>query len=430
MSIYPVISFFGLFLFVVIGWLFSNNRRIINWRVIGWGLGLQIALGFFVFKVPAGTRLFLWVNSIVLAVVDASAAGTKFLFGSLALPPGTEGSHGFILAVQSLPTIIFFSALMSILYYWRIMPLVIRMFAGIFTRLMRISGAEALCTASNIFVGVESAFTVRPHLPAMTKSELCTVLTAGMATVASSVMAMYVFMLREQFPYIAGHLVSASMMSAPAAIVMSKVLFPETEAPKTLGIAIRPQYDKESNLFEAIINGAQAGVRAVVGIAALLLAVIGLVALLDLCLGAAGARINGMLGTGIEWSLRGLLGYVFYPFSFIMGVPSADALAVAKMVGARIVATEVASYQDLASAMSLAAISPRSAVITAYALCGFAHFASMAIFIGGFGALAPGRTRDLSSLGFRALVAATLTCLMTACVAGVFYSDQTVLMQP
>ena len=427
MSIYNLISFIGIGVFIFLGWLMSSNHRVVNWRVIGWGLGLQFCFGLLVFKIPAGTAFFLTINDVVVKIVEASAAGAKFLFGPLALPPGTEGSPGFILAFQSLPAVIFFSALMSLLYYWRIMPLLIRLFSWVFTRLMKVSGAESLCVASNIFVGVESAFTIRPHLAGMTKSELCTVLTAGMSTVASSVMALYVFMLRDQIPTIAGHLVSASILSAPAAIVMSKIICPETGAPATLGIAVRPEYKRESNLFEAIINGANAGVRAVVGIAALLCAVLGLVALIDVIITAAGGWLNTLVGVHIDWTLKGLLGYLFYPLTFIMGVPASDAITVAGIVGERLVVTEVAGYRDLAEALSNAVIMPRSGIITAYALCGFAHFASMAIFIGGFGALAPGRVRDLSLIGIRALAAATLACMITACIAGVFYADQALL---
>jgi concentrative nucleoside transporter, CNT family len=421
------ISFTGIFVLIFIGWVLSNNRKRMNWRVIGWGVGLQLAFGLFVFRVPAGTGFFIWVNDAVVKVVDAASAGTKFLFGPLALPPGAEGSPGFILAFQSLPAIIFFSALMSLLFYWRILPLLIRAFAAVFTRLMRISGAEALCASGSMFVGVESAFTIRPHLAEMTRSELCTLLTAGMASVASNVLALYVFVLKAHFPAIAGHLVSASILSVPAAILMSKVMFPETEAPKTLGVSIRPHYDRDPNLFMAIINGANAGVRVVVGIAALLLAVLGLIALVDMVTGALGGKINALLSLHVDWSLKGLLGYLFYPFSFVIGVSPSDAAVVARIVGERAVATEVAGYNDLAAALARHAVSPRSAVITAYALCGFAHFASMAIFVGGYGALVPSRLRDLSKVGLRALAAATLACLMTACIAGMFFTDQSVL---
>jgi concentrative nucleoside transporter, CNT family len=427
MTIYNFISFSGIFALIFIGWALSNNRKVMNWRVIGWGVGLQVLFGLFIFKVPAGTRILLIINDLAVKVVDASAAGTSFLFGPLAIPPGTSGSPGFILAVQSLPTIIFFSALMSLLFYWKILPLFIRAFAAVFTRLMRISGAEALCASGSMFVGVESAFTIRPHLAEMTRSELCTLLTAGMASVASNVLALYVFMLKAQFPTIAGHLVSASVLSVPAAILMSKVMFPETETPKTLGVSIHPHYERESNLFEAIINGANAGVKVVVGIAALLLAVLGLIALVDMGSVFAGGKINALLGAHIDWSLKGLLGYLFYPLSFVMGVPAHDAVVVARIVGERAVATEVAGYRDLAAALACGAVSPRSAVITAYALCGFAHFASMAIFVGGYGALVPSRMRDLSRVGLRALAAATLACLMTACIAGMFFSEGSLL---
>ena len=422
------ISLFGVFVFVGIAWVFSTNRRKLNWHAILWGIGLQLAFGFFVFQVPAGTQLFLLLNDLVLKVIEASSAGTRFLFGPLALPPGVEGSPGFILAFQALPTIVFFSALLSLLYFVNIMPWVIRLFARIFTKLMRISGAESLCAASNLFVGVESALTIRPHLPEMTRSELCTVLTAGMATIASNVLAFYVFILKPQFPTIAGHLISATILSAPAAIVISKVIVPEEEVPRTLGLSVQPHYVRESNLFEAIITGANAGVRVIVGVAALLLAVLGLIALLDMLLGAAGEKLNTLMGTSVDWTLKGLLGYLFYPLTLMMGVPLNDAGAVAKIVGERTVATEVAGYQDLALAISKGTLAdPRSIVITTYALCGFAHFASMAIFVGGTVALAPERTRALSEVAIRSLIAATLACLMTACVAGVFCTGESIL---
>jgi CNT family concentrative nucleoside transporter len=318
---------------------------------------------------------------------------------------------------------------MSLLYFVGVMPLLVRAFARVFTALMRVSGAESLCTASNIFVGIESALTIKPHLAAMTRSELCTVLTAGMATVASNVMAVYVFSLKAEFPAIAGHLISASILSAPAALVMSKLLLPETETPQTLGRSVAPYYEKDSTLYEAVIRGANDGVRLIVGIVALLIAVLGLVALLDLVLTGLGTRLNGLAGIHVDWSLRGLLGWVFYPFVLLTGVPPSDAVAVARIVGERAIVTEVVAYQDLAAAIQNGGLSdPRSIVITTYALCGFAHLASMAIFVGGISALVPGQTRTLARLGLRALVAATLACLMTAAVAGAFYSGESVLM--
>lgn len=426
---YNLISFSGIFVLIFLAWLFSANKRNMNWTVIFSGVGLQLFFAIFVFKIPAGTKLFLLLNDLVVKLIDASSAGTKFVFGSLALPPGVEGSHGFILAFQSLPAIIFFSALISMLYYFNIMPFIIKVFAGIFSRLMKISGAEALCSASNIFVGVEAAFTVKPHISDMTRSELCTMLTAGMATVSSNVLALYVFTLGSQFPTIAGHLISASILSAPAAIVMSKVLLPETLTPKTLGVSIKPHYEKSSNVFEAIISGAQDGVKVIVGVGALLVAVLGIVELLNVLISFSGGWINSWSGFRIDWTFKGLLGYLFYPVSLILGVPPGDAFEVAKIIGERTVVTEVTGYQDLAAAISSNSITePRSVLITAYALCGFAHFASMAIFVGGISALCPEKTRVLSQIGLRSLFAATLACLMTACVAGTFFNNASILM--
>lgn len=270
--------------------------------------------------------------------------------------------------------------------------------------------------------------TVLPHLGAMTRSELCTILAAGMATTASNVLALYVFLLQRQFPAIAGHLVSASILSAVSAVVLSKLILPETESPRTLGVDVIPHYEKESSLIEAIIKGANEGTKMIVGIVALLLAFLGIVALADLLLTGVGGRINEVTGLPIDWSLKGLLGYLFYPLTLAIGVPPDDAVAVSRLIGERAVLTEVKAYQDLSAALAANVLhSPRSAVIAAYALCGFAHVASLAIFVGGTAALIPGRTRDLSDIGPRALVAATLACLMTAAVAGTFYTGSSLL---
>lgn len=429
-----LISFFGIFVLMAFAWLLSTDRKVINWRVVFWGTALQLLFAFFIFAVPAGAKFFLVINDAVDKVLDSATAGTKFLFGRLALPPGAknemgEESLGFVLAFQALPTIVFFSSLMGVLYYIGIMPWFIRIFSKTFSKLMRISGAESLSTAANIFVGVESATVIRPHLATMTNSELCTVLTAGMATIASSMMALYVFMLQAQFPTIAGHLVSASILGAPAAIVMSKLLVPETGKPDTLGIDISPQYERESTVMESIINGAEAGFKLVIGIVTLLLALLGITALLDFLVSGVGAQINSLIGAHIDWSLRGLLGYVFYPFTLIIGVPPSDAAGIARLIGERTLLTEVKSYQDLAAMLAAHSIqNPRSALIAAYALCGFAHIPSVAIFVGGTAALAPSRTRDLSRIGFRALLAATLACLMIAAVAGTFYTQGSILL--
>ncbi|MBN2138994.1 MAG: hypothetical protein JW720_14390 [Sedimentisphaerales bacterium] len=427
MDVHNLVSFAGMFILLGVGWVFSADRMRMNWRVIGWGIALQLLIGVFVFVLPVGADVFGVVNDVVVQILDSASAGAKFVFGRLALGPGQvnedgETSIGFMLAFQAFPTIIFFSALIAILYYFRIMPLVIRGFAYVFTRLMRISGAESLVAASNIFVGIESTLTVKPYLGRMTQSELCTVLTAGMATVASNVLALYVFSLQEQFPTIAGHLVSASLLSAPAAVVMSKIILPESGEPVTLGVHVRPFYERENSLFEAVITGANAGVKMIVGIAALLIAVLGLVSLLDLAVGGVGGWISSVFGIECQWSLKAIFGYIFYPVTLILGVPISDAPEVSRIIGERVIVTEVVSYRDLATVMKAGGLEyDRSAVVTTYALCGFAHVASMAIFVGGVCGLAPERTRDVGRVAIRALVAATLACLMTACVAGAFY---------
>ena len=433
MALYNGVSFAGIFILMFIAWaisrVFFKSRQSPNWHLIGWGLGLQAVFALFIFVVPAGVTFFQAVNDMAVQVLSTAGEGAKFVFGSLAAPPGTPGSLGFILAFQAFPTIIFFSSLVAILYYYNVLPLIIQQFARLFTRLMRISGAEALCAASNIFVGVESAFTVKPHIEGMTRSELCTILTAGMATVASNVLAFYVFTLHSSFPSIAGHLISASFLSAPAALVMSKLLFPETGTPKTLGRAVEIHYEKEASLFEAIINSATAGLKVVFSIVALLIAVLGLVALLDMVLGGVGAHLNPWMNLSVDWSLKGLLGYLFYPLTLIIGIPIEDAGVISKIIGERLILTEVTAYQDLSAAIAAGSlIHPRSAVITAYALCGFAHVASMAIFVGGVTALAPSRTADISKVAFKALIAATLACLLTACIAGTFYNNTSLLL--
>ncbi|MFQ5911129.1 MAG: nucleoside transporter C-terminal domain-containing protein [Thermoplasmata archaeon] len=304
------------------------------------------------------------------------------------------------------------------------MQKVIRAFSYIFTKLMRTSGAESLCASSNIAVGIESVFTIRPYIKEMTMSELCTILTAGMATIASTVLAIYVSFLSHTFPSIAGHLVSASILSAPAAIIMSKLLYPEEEEPKTLGQVVAVYYEGPSTWMESIIKGSMEGVKLLVGIVALLLAFLGLLTMVDWLVSTLASWIGELASIQVEVSLEKVLGLGFYPFTLLMGVPAEDAMRVAMLLGERPIVTELVSYQHLAQSIDSGALTnPRSIVITTYALCGFAHIASLAIFIGGLTALVPQRARDLARLGFRALFAANLACLMTGAVAGVFLTS-------
>jgi CNT family concentrative nucleoside transporter len=366
----------------------------------------------------------LWLNATVLKVLGYADAGTNMILGPLAsgqFYPGQKRPY-FILATQTLPKVIFFSALVGLLYYVGIMRWIVGLFARVFTKLMKISGAEALSVSSNIFVGIESAFLVRPYYATMTRSELCTVLAGCMATVASTVLALYVDALKGPFPSIAGHLISASLLSAPAVLVVAKLSLPETERPDTLGKVTQGEYTPADNWIDAIVRNAMDGVKLAVGIAAMLIAFKGLVAMTDGFLGWIGTSISYP-----ELSLKNILGAMFTPFVWLMGVPSGDISQVAQLLGTRMVETEVPSYFGLGAMMQSGAISPRGAVIASYSLCGFAHLPSIAIFVGGISALVPSRSKDLSALAFRALFIATLACMMTGAAAGVFYTGPHIL---
>lgn len=416
----------GLLVFAGIAWLLSDNRRKVSWKTVLWGLALQLGIGLLIFRLPASHRVFLWLNDGVLALLDASKAGTQFLFGPLAASPGEPGSVGFILLFQVLPVAIFFAAFTAALYHLRVLQWLVYLFARVFHRTLKISGAESLCGAANIFVGVESALVVRPYLDKMTRSELLTVLTTGMGTVASSTLGIYVAFLTGVFPQIAGHLLSASVLAIPAAIVVTKLLVPETETPETLsGVPPEDEATRSRNLMSAIVQGAMDGLKLAAGISALLIAVLGLVALGDKALGLA----SSLIGLGEPLSLVRILTWCFYPCAFLLGLHPADVPLAARLLGERVILTEVVSYKDLAELISSGQLAdPRTAVVLSYALCGFAHVASVAIFVGGTAALAPKRRDDLASLGWRALLAATLATLMTGCVAGILSTGEGVLL--
>jgi concentrative nucleoside transporter, CNT family len=420
-----VVSAMGFFVLTGVAWLCSENRRAISWRTVAWGLGLQLLIGLLVFRFPGSRRLFLGLNDAVLALLDSAKSGTRFLFGPLAAEPGEAGSIGFILAFQVLPVVIFFSAFTAALYHLRMLQPLVRGFARIFHRTLGISGAEALYGASQIFVGIESALMVRPYLERMTKSEFLMLLTTGMCNVASSTLGLYVAFLKGIFPLIAGHLLSASVLSIPAGVVMAKMFVPETQRPETL--ADIPPDDpalRTSNLMAAISAGATDGLKLAAGIGTLLIAMLGVVALID-----------GLLLLPSTWlslaqplTLATLLSWVFYPVTALLGIPLADVPTAARLLGERVILTEVVAYQDLARLAAAGNfVEPRTVVILSYALCGFAHVASVAIFVGGMAALIPSRRDELAGLGLRALLAATLATLMTGCVAGIFTTGEGVL---
>lgn len=412
-----LIALLGIAAVVGTAMAFSYDRRSIRWRTAGAALGLELLMGAIVFLTPGKDIVLDGLNRSVLAVLDCAGEGVAFVFGWLATPP--EGKYS--LAVQAFPTIIFFAALISLLYHVGFLQRVIRLLARLFNRLFGISGAEALAAASNIFVGIESALAVRPYLDRMTRSELFLVLTVGMATIASSVLGLYVLALKGVFPQIAVHLMSATAMSAPAAVCMAKLMCPETDDPLTLGQVVDPEVQPASNAMESILNGANEGVRMVLGIVAALIAFVGIVALVNLILTTAGSVPNNLLGVKMDWTLQGLLGYVFYPYVVLLGVPLDDAFTVARLIGDRLVLTEVGAYFGMAEMLKSNALDPRSVLVTSYVLCGFAHVASLAIFVGGTATLSPKQAPLLSRIGLRALVAANLACLLTGATASLFY---------
>ena len=466
-----LLSFVGIFALCGIAWLGSENRRIIPWKVIIWGIGLQLVLGLLVFSFP-GTRTFIQVLSDgVNAILDATETGARFIFGSLLVPepnrvPGpilagrwiaravtpayvpVAGDRlspdslnlGYVFAFRALPSVIFFSALMSLFYYLRLIQPIVNIFAKLFRRTMGLSGAEALSGATNIFVGIESALVVRPFLADMTRSELCAVLTACYGSIASTVLALYAQLLRPVFPNITGHLISASIMAIPACFVVSKLLVPETEIPKTLGGLPEESLEDanpETNAMESIITGAMDGVKLAIAIAALLIAVLGLVALVNLFFGnlASLAQSNNLfvrrLGLIFEVvTLQNIVGALFLPLTFLTGISLnwQELWQSSVLIGRRLLETEVPVYQQLAVLADKGAISDRALLIISYALCGFAHLPAVGIFVGGFVSLIPTRRKDLSELGWKALWAATLATLMIGCVAGVFASNNPTIL--
>jgi CNT family concentrative nucleoside transporter len=428
MTALNLISLAGLFALGAVAWAVGGLRRPIIWRpVVGSGL-LLLILGAIVFLVPQTRLLLVVVNDFVVALLGASRAGAQFLFGPLALNPGEqtaagEPSVGFILAAQVLPAVVFFAALMEACYHLGLIQPVIRAFARLFKRTLQLSGVEALAGSSNIFVGIEAALTIRPYLAAMTRSELLTLLTCSMATVASTTMALYVFFLQGSFPQIAGHLVSASILSIPAAVLVSKLILPESETPQTLG-TLPPLENAQphGNTFAALSAGAWDGLKLAAGIATLLIAVLGVVAMLDLAL----AKLTAPLAAFLDGPLNvaRLLGWLFTPLVWLMGMDPADLTAAAQLLGQRAILTEVVAYQQLGTMAAAHAVTPRTLLILSYTLCGFAHVASMGIFVGGIAVLVPSRRDDLTALAFRALAGATLATLMTGAVAGLYYHGQ------
>ena len=427
MSLLNLISLVGLIVFGFTAWVLGGFRRPVAWStVLGSGL-LMLALGSLIFLFPPTRSALAGLNDLVVAVLGASRAGAIFLFGPLGLNPGEtvptgETSIGLILAVQVFPAVIFFSSLMAVLYHLGLIQPVVLAFARLFKRSLKLSGAESLAASLNIFFGIESAIAVRPYLEGMTRSELLTLLTCCMCTVASTVLPVYVSFLENTFPQVAGHLMCASVLSVPAAAAVSKLMLPETGEPETLGsLPPMDRAGRSDNTFAALASGAWEGLKLVAGIAALLIAVLGVVALLNLILGKLASPLQGWL-RGDPLSLEGLFGWLFLPPAFLLGLDPADIRVAGQLLGKRVILTEVVAYQELGRLAAAHVVSQRGILVLTYALCGFTHVASLGIFVGGIAAMAPSRRNDLTALAFRALAAATLACLMTGAVAGLFYT--------
>lgn len=422
----------GLVVLIGIGYIFSTNKKKISWRLVGTGVFLQILFGTLVTKISFVAGIFEFLSRGFVRLLGFSNAGAQFLFGNLA-NAANNGGLGYIFAFQVLPTIIFFSTVSAGLYYLGILQRVVFAIAWVMSKGMRLSGAESLSAAGNIFLGqTEAPLLVRPFINNMTKSELMCLMTGGMATLAGGVLAAYVSFLGGADPVqqaaFAAHLLTASVMNAPAGIVLSKILVPETEYDK---INTNLDVNQEAlgvNIIDALSIGAADGLRLAANVGGMLLAFIAIIALLNyllLKIGTLGglneliaASTNGQF-TGL--SFQYLLGQIFRLFAFLIGIPWADSLQVGSLLGQKTAINEFVAYLDLAKMKEASSISPKSVVMATYALCGFSNFSSIAIQIGGIGSLAPGQQGNLSRLGLYALLGASIACLMTATVAGILY---------
>jgi CNT family concentrative nucleoside transporter len=420
----------GIATMIGIAFLMSANRKRINWRLIGMGLSVQLVLGVLILKTTAGRTVFEFAGRIVTGLLGFSREGARFIFGNLidnqipvGVPDGAAGldrTAGFVAETMSffafsvLPTIIFFSSLMTVLYYLGIMQRVVKGIAWVMQKTLGTSGAETLSAAGNIFMGqTEAPLLIKPFVNSMTRSELTTVMVGGFATVAGGVLAAYVGFLQGYFPSIAAHLLAASVMNMPAGIVISKILVPELDEPVTKGSLRVHVEKKETGVIDAAASGAGQGLQLALNVGAMLLAFVALVAMVDFGLGWFG----GLFGQP-QWSLQYLLGLALRPLVWLMGVPWQDAGTVGGLVGIKIGLNEFFAYIQFAGEMAGHALQPRSAVITTYALLGFANFSSIAIQIGGIGGLAPDRRHEIAGLGLRAMIGGNLAAFMSASLAG------------
>ena len=415
---------FGLAVLIGIVWLFSNNRRAIDWKLVATGITLQIAFAALVLLVPGGREVFDWLGHGFVKILEFVKAGSGFIFGSLM---DTE-KFGFIFAFQVLPTIIFFAALMGVMYHLGVMQFIVRMMALANTKVMRVSGAETTSVCASVFIGqTEAPLTVRPYIPKMTESELITMMIGGMAHIAGGVLAAYVGMLGggdpEQQAFYAKHLLAASIMAAPATLVVAKLLIPETGTPLTRGTVKMEVEKTSSNIIDAAAAGAGDGLKLALNIGAMLLAFIALIALINAPLTWFGDVTGLAAAIGKPTDLATIFGYLLAPIAWVIGVPWQDATTVGSLIGQKVVINEFVAYLQLAGIVNGqtpgVTLTDEGRLIATYALCGFANFSSIAIQIGGIGGLAPERRQDLARFGMRAVLGGSIATFMTATIAGV-----------
>ena len=397
----------GMIVIVGLAYLFSTDRKAIRLKTVAWGLGLQLALGLFVLRVEWGQWLFQKMGDGAKRLLDFSYAGSYFVFGDLG---SDHSSLGLIFAFQVLPTIIFIAAFFAVLYHIGVMQLIIRGAAWVMTVIMGASGAESLNVAASIFMGqTEAPLTIRPFLPKLTKSELMTVMTSGMAHISGGMMAAYIRVGGAD----AKHLLTAVIMTAPGTLLMAKMLVPETEKPLTAGHVEMPATEKESNVLGAIARGTIDGLHLALNVAAMLITFLALLALLNAMMGWVHLHIGWF-----PWSLQQVFGWVFAPVAWLIGVPWHDAAAVGNLLGTRMVLNEFVAFAQLGTMKG--SLDPRTFTIATFALCGFANFSSIGIQIGGIGALAPEQRQQLAKFGIRAMLAGTMANLMSASIVGIF----------
>ncbi len=406
-------SVLGLGLLLGLCWLLSDNRWRVDWRLVAWGLGLQFAFGVLVLKTGPGLWFFSRLNDGTMALLGFTKEGSDFLFRSFSTGAVDRSLVNFTFHV--LPTIIFFSSLMTVGYHLGLMQKIVHLFAAAMHKTMRCSGAETLSTAANIFVGqTEAPLVVKPFINEMTRSELLAVMVGGFANTAGGVLAAYVSILHPYFPDIAGHLIAQSVMSAPAALACAKIAMPETDSPKTSGQVRIPEARPDANLIDAASRGATEGLQLAFNVAAMLLAFIALIAMANALLGWSLAQL-GMPGVTLER----VLGLACWPLAWAMGVPVQDCAAVGQLLGVKTVVNEFVAYLQMADMLKAGRLSYRSVVIASYALSGFANFSSIAIQIGGISAIAPARRQDLARLGLKAMIVGAIATFMTAAIAGI-----------